>query len=460
MKILVIGLESAAPELLLGDDRLATIRSLMEIGCYGRLEGVVPSDAGLAWMSLATGQDPGSLGVYGDRDRADRSYKNPEVVDPRSILAPTIWDQVAREGGESILVGGPIGRESEAADPLISRLRFDVPNPPIADKVRLRDAVFKASRDQFEDLQDTIESVPWDYFQFIDTSLDRIQRAFWRDHDPEHPQHDPNGPFADVVRDYYLHLDQEIAGVLDRLAEETVVLVVSTRGAQRLDGGFRINEWLIREGLLTLRSRPDRITPFAKLDVDWSRTKAWSEGGADARIYLNVKGREPEGTIDPADCQRFRDDLKARLEATTDAEGKSLGTLVFKPDELYRHVRNVAPDLIVQFGGLAWRALDGVGARTNHAGAVDAGLDDCNPAQHGAFVLASPALAPIGELKDARVIDVAPTLLQLGGRPPLPDAHGRSLVAGRDSQPPTDAGAAVDDDELVRERLRGLGYIG
>ena len=218
------------------------------------------------------------------------------------------------------------------------------------DKARLRDAVLEASRNEFEAVRQSLENEPWDYFQFIETGLDRIQHAFWRDHDPEHALHDPKNPFADVVRDYYLHLDQEIAGVLDRLAEETVVLVVSTRGTQRLNGGFRINEWLLREGLLTLRSHLDRLTPFAKLDVDWSKTKAWCKVGPDAGSTY-VKGREPEGTIDPTDCQRFRDDLKARLEATTDADGKPLGTVVFKPEEIYRNLRNVAPDLIVQLGG-------------------------------------------------------------------------------------------------------------
>ena len=87
MKILVIGLDSAAPELLLGDDRLATIRSLMEIGGYGRLESVVPPAALTGWLGLATGQDPGSLGVYGDLDRVDRSYRSPEPVNIRPTPA-------------------------------------------------------------------------------------------------------------------------------------------------------------------------------------------------------------------------------------------------------------------------------------------------------------------------------------------------------------------------------------
>ena len=74
MKILVLGLDCAAPELLLGYEDLPNIRRLMEVGCYGRLESVIPPITVPAWMCLATSQDPGSLGVYGFRNRTDHSY--------------------------------------------------------------------------------------------------------------------------------------------------------------------------------------------------------------------------------------------------------------------------------------------------------------------------------------------------------------------------------------------------
>src|SRR5262249_52654225 len=154
-----------------------------------------------------------------------------------------------------------------------------------------------------------------------------------------------------VIRDYYRYLDHEVGSLLELLNEETIVLVVSDHGARRLDGGFCVNEWLIREGLLTLPRYPEAVSPFSKLDVDGGRTLAWSEGGYYARLFLNVKGREPRGALDPADYERVRDEVRARLEATADPEGNPLGTLVFKPEEIYRVTRNVAPDLIVHFGG-------------------------------------------------------------------------------------------------------------
>src|SRR5262249_31846661 len=109
MRLLVIGLDCAAPELLFDAERLPTFARLMEAGCWGRLESVIPPITVPAWMCMSTSQDPGSLGVYGFNNRSDRSYTDAAIVNSRSIQELTIWDQIAREGGRSIVVGVPPG---------------------------------------------------------------------------------------------------------------------------------------------------------------------------------------------------------------------------------------------------------------------------------------------------------------------------------------------------------------
>jgi len=293
----------------------------------------------------------------------------------------------------------------------------------------------------------------------VEIGLDRLHHGFWKYHDPEHVLHEPDSPYREVIRDYYCYLDDEVGQLFEVLTEDTAVLVVSDHGAQRLDGGFCVNEWLVREGLLVLNEYPKAVTPFAKLSVDWSRTKVWSEGGYYARVFFNVKGREPNGTIEQADYEKFRDEMKARLEATTDDRGRPMGTLVFRPEEVYRTVRNVAPDLIVHFGGLYWRSIGGVGYPTLHMQENDTGPDDCNHAQFGSFILAASNNPLHGEVEGARLLDIAPTLLELGGYDVPPSMQGRSLVAGKVEQVSTDAGGLARGEELVRERLSGLGYI-
>jgi predicted AlkP superfamily phosphohydrolase/phosphomutase len=488
MKILVLGLDCAAPELLFGFDDLANIRRLMEAGAYGRLESVIPPITVPAWMCLATSQDPGSLGVYGFRNRVDHSYSGLSIATSRSITEPAIWDQLAREGKRSIIVGVPPGYPprringlsvscfltpdteknvfthppelSQEIRQLVGHYPVDVQGFRTDDKAWLRDQIFAMSRVQFQVVRHLLQTKDWDYFHFVDIGLDRIHHGFWKYHDPQHVLHEPDSPYRTTVHDYYRHLDEEIGQVLELVNDETVVLLVSDHGAQRLDGGFCVNEWLVREGLLVLKSYPKEVTPFAKLDVDWGQTKVWSEGGYYARVFFNVKGREPQGVIEPAEYESFRNQIKAKFQATADAHGNSLGTLVFTPEAIYRKVLNVAPDLIVHFGALYWRSIGGVGYPTIHVLENDTGPDDCNHGQFGTFILASSNNPLQGEVSGAHLLDIAPTLLDLGGYEIPPTMQGRSLVAGQKPSASGEAGYAADDETIVRDRLSGLGYIG
>jgi len=455
MKILVIGLDCAAPELLFGDGQLQNIRRLMHNGCFGRLESVIPPITVPAWMCMSTSQDPGSLGVYGFRNRQDYSYDHLGFVTSNSIRATALWDVVAAAGKQAHIIGVPpsypprrvsgicVGcfltpdtQRNEYTFPpavkteiasLVGEYSTDVKDFRTDNKVWLLEQIYAMSRKHFQVIRHYLTQSRWDYFQFVEIGLDRIQHGFWQCHDPQHRQFVPGNPYQQAIRDYYRYLDDEIGSLLALLDEETTVLVVSDHGAQRLDGGFCVNEWLVREGLLVLHQQPREVTPFQKLAVDWDRTTAWSEGGYYARVFLNVKGREPNGIIPPSDYERIRDDIKSRLEATQDDRGMPLGTLVFKPQEIYRAVQNVAPDLIAHFGGLFWRSIGGVGYSSIHIQENDTGPDACNHAQFGAFILSSPATKQRGELQGIHLLDIAPNLCQLGGYDTPASMQGRTF---------------------------------
>ncbi len=487
MKILVIGLDGAAPELLFGDERLTHIRWLMEQGAFGRLESIIPPITVPAWMCMATSQDPGSLGVYGFRNRKDHSYNGLGIVNTKSIRELTIWDQLAREGKRAHIIGVPpafpprkingvcvgcfltpdTGSDEYTHPPgvkqqikdLVGDYPVDVKGFRTHEKDWLKEEIYAMSRKHFAVVRELMRRGDWDYLQFVEIGLDRLQHGFWKFHDPYHILHEPDNPYREVIRDYYRYLDEEIGTLLELLDEDTAVLVMSDHGAQRLDGGFCVNEWLVQQGLLVLDTYPREITPFSKLSINWAKTKVWSEGGYYARVFFNVKGREPFGVIDPADYDAFREDVKARFEATTDEHGRSLCTRVYKPDEIYRTVRNVAPDLIVHFGDLYWRSIGGVGYGVCHVQENDTGPDDCNHAQHGSFILTAPGSSLSGELTGAHLLDMAPSLLELGGYD-IPDSmQGRSLLRGNGATPVFDEGFSRTGEEIIRERLSGLGYI-
>lgn len=487
MKVLVIGLDCAAPELLFGDERLGNFRRLMERGCYGRLESVIPPITIPAWQCMVTSQDPGSLGVYGFRNRADHSYSKLSIANSRSFKAMAIWDYLALEGKKAVLIGVPpsfpprkvngicVGCfmtpsvEDEYTHPpaikdeirsLVGEYLVDVKGFRTDDKDWLRDQIFEMSRRQFTVVRHYLKHAEWDYFHFVNIALDRVHHGFWKYMDPRHPEYKAGSPYESVIADFYLHLDEEVGRILELLDGDTAVLVVSDHGAQALQGGFCVNEWLIEKGLLVLETYPREVTPFGKLKVDWARTRVWSEGGYYARVFFNVKGREPQGVIEPDDYERFREEMKAMFEATSGPDGAPLGTLVFVPEKIYQEVRNVAPDLLVHFGALNWRSVGGVGYNgVIHLRENDSGPDDCNHAQFGAFILAAPNVPELGEIKGARLLDIAPTLMEVGGYE-IPDTfQGQSLFRGSLPGGNPGHGVSAEGEEAIRERLSGLGYI-
>jgi predicted AlkP superfamily phosphohydrolase/phosphomutase len=197
-----------------------------------------------------------------------------------------------------------------------------------------------------------------------------------------------------------------------------------------MDGGICFNEWLIREGYLALAGTPEKPTAIDKVGIDWSRTQAWGDGGYYGRLFMNVKGREPRGMVPAGDYAKVRDELVQRIAAITDPDGRNLGCRAFKPEELYRTVGGVAPDLIVYFGDLHWRSVGSVGMGGVYTFDNDTGPDDANHAQHGIFILWNGGVKANGgaRLDGLQLMDVAPTLLNLQGLPVPKEMEGKVIA--------------------------------
>jgi predicted AlkP superfamily phosphohydrolase/phosphomutase len=181
-----------------------------------------------------------------------------------------------------------------------------------------------------------------------------------------------------------------------------------------MDGGICINEWLMREGYLTLKSMPEKPAPIEKCDVDWDRTRAWGSGGYYARLMINVKGREPQGTVGQGEeYEALRTELIEKLQSLPNHEGKPMQTKVVRPEDVYPECRNIPPDLFVYFDDLNWRSVGSIGLNDVYTFENDTGPDDANHDWHGIFVM-RPANAGDrkgAERSDLDIKDVAPTIL-------------------------------------------------
>jgi predicted AlkP superfamily phosphohydrolase/phosphomutase len=262
----------------------------------------------------------------------------------------------------------------------------------------------------------------------VEMGIDRIHHGFWRYHDKGHRLFEKGNPWENAIHDYYVHVDKLIGELLNDLAANTSVIVVSDHGAKRMEGAICVNEWLQKQGWLKLKDAPKTQTKFKMGMVDWEHTKAWSEGGYYARMFFNVKGREPQGLVPQSEYEKFRDEVKAALEAITDESGKNIGTKVFKPQEIYKEVKNVAPDLIVHFGNLDWRSAGSVGGGQIYMYENDTGPDDANHAQEAIFIWDVDPKRLIEKKEVISIYDVAPSVLRYLGIEVPPDMIGKSLV--------------------------------
>ena len=214
MKTLVIGLDCAAPEILFHHPGLNNIRSLMERGCYGRLESVIPPITVPAWMCMSTSQDPGSLGVYGFRNRKDYSYHGLSVVNSSSIQQTAIWDVMGAHHKNVVVVGVPpsypprrmngvnVGcfmtpdtrthdytyptSVRQEIDRLVGEYPVDVKGFRTDNKEWLRDQIYDMTRKHFEVIRYLMATQEWDYFQFVEIGVDRVHHGFWKYHDKQH----------------------------------------------------------------------------------------------------------------------------------------------------------------------------------------------------------------------------------------------------------------------------------
>src|SRR5205814_7129310 len=103
-----------------------------------------------------------------------------------------------------------------------------------------RDDTRLNAREQFRVCKRRRGRERYDYFMTVGMGVDRIHHAFWKYMDPEHPKHEPGNRFQQAIHDYYVFIDGQIAQLLERVDDDTIVLVVSDHGGKAMVGGLCI----------------------------------------------------------------------------------------------------------------------------------------------------------------------------------------------------------------------------
>jgi predicted AlkP superfamily phosphohydrolase/phosphomutase len=362
---------------------------------------------------------------------------------------------------------------------------------------------------------------PWDVFMTVFFDTDRFLHQLWHYLDPDHPWRTDSEDREGVVRGYFQSVDESIARLIECADEDTQVVILSDHGMGRANSFIVLNNWLLETGLMRLKRDPwtrlkklmfrsgftlrnvhqvaDRlglarqaeyvagyfvdhllkIAFLSFLDVDWTKSKAYSFGRHLGSIYVNVKGREPQGIVEPgAEYEAVRDEIEQLAYEFRDPRtGKKLIGQVLRREEIYSgpHV-DKAPDLILRpkepsdiFFGLA---------DFGHRATVStvyrySGMHR----DYGMLIMSGPGMRQGSEINGAAIQDLAPTILHVMGLPVPTDMDGRVLedaftdgymeafplrmvdsasAAGAASE----VGYTEEGEKEILERLRGLGYMG
>jgi predicted AlkP superfamily phosphohydrolase/phosphomutase len=187
---------------------------------------------------------------------------------------------------------------------------------------------------------------------FYISTLDQNGHMMWRTMDHLHPAYDAreDSAFAGFYLELYKEMDNILGRVLERLDEETTLIVMSDHGFAPWYRAVNVNTWLYENGYLALKPGTDREDVEWLVGVDWRNTKAYGFGING--LYLNLAGRERYGTVQPGrEAEMLMAELVDQLENLVDPKtGQRAVLKVHRSNNVYSgEFEDEAPDLVLGY---------------------------------------------------------------------------------------------------------------
>ena len=487
-KVVMIGLDGLNPDLVYQwKGELPNLSKLMEEGIYGKIKSTVPPITPQAWSCILTGKNPGHFGYWDFTYRDDYSYGQSELVNSRVrdervdtiyeilsgynkkvaiINVPVTYPPPEIPGGYSIssFMIPSLNKEfthpaslKKKIEKIIGQYIIDASTSDMnfrqMDKEVVLKRIYDMDKQRFELTKYFIKEKKCDFVFTVIMGTDRMPHLFYRYFDKNHRRYTPHPKYESALKNHYKFCDESIGEILNLVDDNTAMIVTSDHSVQRLDGRINLNEWLIKEGYMKLRKRPERPTSLMQVDIDWSQTKAWATGFT-GQLYLNVKGRESQGIVDSQDYERLLGELAEKLKAITDEKGESLDTKVYRRKDIHSgEYAKFGPDLFVYFDNCYWNISELIGYDSIYSYDTPKGPDDGGHGPFGFFAMAGKGVPKRGKVSDADLLDIAPTVLHLFGVTIPQDMEGKVLTK-------KESVYSKEDEDEIRERLSRLGYLG
>ena len=540
-RVLIIGLDGATFDVLnpmMEAGRMPRLAEAVQNGAAGVLHSTVPPITPAAWTTFLTGKQPGSHGII-DFERYDPTSNKLEFNSTRCLdHVRNLWQILSARGLKVGSINVPMtyppikvngfmisgfetpGPQSEFAYPpdLKPRILQRWRDPTLRTKWRRKtfggnvlfarniDYMTRSFHQGAAMTKWCGDEFGWDVLMVVLKLVDNLQHKTWKHLDPRWSERNPRR--RDLARQAFNELDVAVGELLDYAeAHEAAVLMVSDHGHGSLEGKVQPNLLLKRWGYLALQGQGaqtgtrlryywDRLRgrtgKFARqgdvlhdLAVDFAHTRACvMHAGMAGFVYVNLKGRQPGGIVEPGDYEALRNELRARfLGPDCRVRGPagrevSLFSAVHKPEELYgctRQEQPWLPDLMLVPARelAAVRKIRG----NNPVRWLPYRKLEGTHRPEGILIACGPGVAR-GKQVEAQIADCAPTILALLGLRIPSDMEGKvssdlfaETPAVEFEQPgeqaaatPVESGAsdeAYSDAELeaVKARLSDLGYL-
>lgn len=416
--------------------------ALLRRGSLRRMSSVYPWVSSVAWSTFMTGVNPAKHAIFGFIDRDPATHRTFIPV-ASHMRAPTLWELLSRAGKRVIVINVPVTYPVDSKPDVNGIMIGDFLSPRLNERsVRpasllptLQQLGYRIDADPwlahsslekaFEDILDALakratamlyllDREPWDFFMAVIMETDRLHHFYFALME----QGDPT--WAPRFREFYAAVDEIIGQVVSRLDEHTTLLMMSDHGFCTIRQEVYYNHWLAEAGYLKYARPVEQIKGPDLSAVDGSSLAFSMDPG---RIFVNLRGRELNGSVSPAGYERVRDELVTAAEALVDpATGVKLVQKAFRREEIYR-------------GPYLSQAADIILAPTN-------GYDPKGALYRDSFFHKDAALAGMHTFEDAMlyvadqylperevsILDVMPTILRLMGVPPPADLDGQPLI--------------------------------
>ena len=444
----------------------------------------------------------------------------PLTYPPQESVGVMVSGIMTPKGTEDFVAPASIKSQLEATIPRY-RMEVDAENLRQGDLDTFRADAFDLQRVQTEEALYLLQHADWDLFWVMSHTLDKLQHFFWRYMDPQHPAYPGPGPYTDTIRDFHVAFDRALARYLEAVPPDTNVVLLSDHGSAPLHTYFCVMNWLAEARFLALQGEgaarrglsavgvdartltrrlkgvglgwvpklvprslkgqvPQALTSFNKIAsrIDWSRTRAYCPSAPGSGLWINLKGREPEGIVSPgAEYERVVAELTEKLLAYRDPKtGEAVVTAVHRREDIYAgpHAEGGA-DLLIETGRTVCM-IEGLGRKSLMPAGKAPEERTGNHARDGILLVWGPDVRRGETLATRPIEDVTPTVLHLLGLPVDADMDGRVLV---DALRPEFMAAhpvvvndepyalpeggsfrySADDEQRIQDMLEGLGYV-